>query len=117
MNTKWSARNCQLTTATIIFSFYFVEKAMSWCIGHLYQRLQRQCHSLITLRCRTMLRECDYQVLGTRVFFSPHVCKSELVKRNWCERLFSWPWRPWMSTRMISVPVMYRVGIDIFSHP
>ena len=23
---------------------------------------------------------------------------------SWCERLFSWPWRPWVRTRTITAP-------------
>lgn len=26
------------------------------------------------------------------------------VKRTWCERLFSWPWRPWVATRVVYEP-------------
>lgn len=39
------------------------------------------------------------------------------VKRSWAERLFSWPWRPWIKADAINVPSMVRIGNDIFCHP
>jgi hypothetical protein len=45
--------------------------------------------------------------------------KTELVKRTWVERLFSWPWRPWQKWKAIQVPSdeMIGVGSTFFVHP
>jgi len=29
------------------------------------------------------------------------ITESEIVPRTWRERLFSWPWRPWVKTKLI----------------
>lgn len=46
---------------------------------------------------------------------------SREVERSWKERLFSWPWKPWKSTKTEhypeAVPVMYRIGNRIVGHP
>ena len=34
----------------------------------------------------------------------PRLVKIETVPRSWCERLISWPWRPWMTTRTVIRP-------------
>ena len=43
------------------------------------------------------------------------------VKRSWKERLFSLPWRPWITHKTIQVPnykpAMFRVGDMIIYHP
>ena len=42
-------------------------------------------------------------------------------KRTWKERLFTSPWQPWKTTKLIaypeSKPVMYRIGNQIVGHP
>ena len=44
------------------------------------------------------------------------------IPRTWKERLFSWPWRPWQATRIVTTyePTMYRIGWPsphILAHP
>jgi hypothetical protein len=35
---------------------------------------------------------------GMRIFINDSMT-GEHIKRSWWERLFSWPWRPWVSTK------------------
>jgi len=42
---------------------------------------------------------------GKEIITSLHMTKTSdpfSVKRTWRERLFSWPWRPWQTTKMIT---------------
>lgn len=43
------------------------------------------------------------------------------IKRRWKTRLFSWPWQPWRTHRLILVPiyepVIYRIGDTVVYHP
>jgi len=41
------------------------------------------------------------------VITSPHMTEpvevEREIKRSWKERLFTWPWQPWLSTKVITV--------------
>jgi hypothetical protein len=43
------------------------------------------------------------------------------MRRSWRERLLSWPWRPWVATKEISVEVpderYYTFGNVVVCHP
>lgn len=63
---------------------------------------------------------------GMPVAISPHVPqyakKKVTVRRSWRERLFSRPWRPWISTKVIEVddpetPVVWMVDRRLMMHP
>jgi hypothetical protein len=60
---------------------------------------------------------------GYRLVESPFCTVSEerLVKRSWKERLFTWPWRPWKSTKVVEVsvpdPNYYIVDDQVVGHP
>lgn len=62
---------------------------------------------------------------GMRVIESVYLTQASepvLVQRTWGERLFSRPWRPWSSTKLVSTTIPYRgfykVGNDtIVIHP
>ncbi len=41
----------------------------------------------------------------------------DMVKRSWFERLFSWPWQPWIKSVSVKTPSMVRIGKDIYCHP
>ncbi|MBI5307694.1 MAG: hypothetical protein HZB37_05010 [Planctomycetes bacterium] len=41
----------------------------------------------------------------------------DVIKRSWRERLFSWPWRPWVGSASVNTPSMVRIGTDIYCHP
>lgn len=47
--------------------------------------------------------------------------RPEKVKRTWKERLFTLPWKPWITHKTIQVPnykpAMYRLGNQIIYHP
>jgi hypothetical protein len=49
----------------------------------------------------------DDRMLGLRIIESPLLTKDEqrTVGRSWRERLWSWPWRPWQATKVITVLV------------
>lgn len=50
-----------------------------------------------------MISDLDRRyIAGMPVFTSEHMCKkmTETIDRTWRERLFSWPWRPWVTQRM-----------------
>ena len=51
---------------------------------------------------------------------NPNMTVAHTVPRSWVERLTSWPWRPWRSTRTIQVPSddCYMMGRDVMiCHP
>lgn len=39
------------------------------------------------------------------IVYSPHayLIEDEEIERGWGERLFSWPWRPWVTTKVVEV--------------
>jgi len=41
----------------------------------------------------------------------------DMQKRSWRERLFSWPWKPWVKSYPVNTPSMVRVGNEIYCHP
>ncbi len=47
--------------------------------------------------------------------------RPEQRKRTWKERLFSIPWRPWITHKTIQVPnykpIMFRIGNVFYYHP
>lgn len=49
------------------------------------------------------------------------VIEQRPARRSWCERLLSWPWRPWQATKQISVEVpderYYTFGNVVVCHP
>lgn len=61
---------------------------------------------------------------GFRVVLSPSLTEPGepvQVPRTWRERLFTWPWRPWRTTRTYVPQVpssqAYRVGDTLYLHP
>jgi hypothetical protein len=44
-----------------------------------------------------------------------------LARRSWRERLLSWPWRPWVATRMVDIevpdPHCHTFGNVMVCHP
>jgi hypothetical protein len=60
---------------------------------------------------------------GLRVLLSVHLTQDQpiIVRRTWWERLWSWPWRPWTSTRVqvLRVPSSeaLRIGDLLVIHP
>jgi hypothetical protein len=49
---------------------------------------------------------------------SAHVDDYDRISRTWKERLWSWPWRPWVSYRLLHNPKFYQLanGTIICSH-
>ncbi len=49
------------------------------------------------------------------------VPEEHVVSRPWRERLFSWPWKPWVAEKMVVVQVpdkqVYVMGHSIICHP
>jgi hypothetical protein len=46
-------------------------------------------------------------------------CTQVAVERNWFERLLSWPWRPWIKTKVVLSHVVpgdyaFSIGNDLF---
>lgn len=41
---------------------------------------------------------------GYKIITNELMCDMRIHKRNWSERLFSWPWEPWKPTKMVKVP-------------
>jgi len=56
-------------------------------------------------------------MLGLQIYESPNSYEVQIIKRSWRERLWSWPWRPWVVTKVFHKPVMYRIGNKIVAHP
>ena len=44
-----------------------------------------------------------------------------VVRRTWRERLFTWPWRPWTTTKIVTVTVpsgrVLQIGNSLVMHP
>lgn len=47
---------------------------------------------------------------GIPIVETPYAVTSEEVGRTWWERLFSWPWRPWVRTKFVDKPAIYVVS-------
>jgi len=49
------------------------------------------------------------------------VLEQHTVRRSWCERLFSWPWRPRVAENTVTVEApdswMYWAGLTVYCHP
>ena len=43
-------------------------------------------------------------ISGYQMIESIYLTKPKKVERLWKERIFSWPWKPWRSTKIIQVP-------------
>ena len=56
-------------------------------------------------------------MLGLRIHESPNSYEVQIIKRSWRERLWSWPWRPWVVTKVFHKPAMYQIGNTIVAHP
>jgi hypothetical protein len=57
---------------------------------------------------------------GLKLTQSHYLATTRTVNRTWRERLFSWPWRPWLATRIerIPDPSLYQLGGDtLVGHP
>lgn len=63
------------------------------------------------------------RLLGVPVITSRYLTISTTVEveRTWRERLFSWPWRPWRSTRTVTIykpdPLIYETERGLVMHP
>lgn len=63
------------------------------------------------------------RLVGMPVRFSEYLTKPEerIVSRSWRERWLSWPWRPWVATRTLTVQVpsneALMVGGYLVMHP
>jgi len=44
---------------------------------------------------------------------TPYAIEHKEVKRAWRERLFSWPWRPWVKTKIVVEPAMFIVNRNL----
>lgn len=58
-----------------------------------------------------MLNNNGFTYAGMQVYVHPDFA---VVKRSWKERLFSWPWRPWVSTKQIPNPLFGEDGESSF---
>lgn len=52
-----------------------------------------------------------------KVIIDNNCAKRIVTKRTWKERLFSWPWRPWVAETITYKPEMWKVGDAIICHP
>ena len=56
-------------------------------------------------------------MFGQQIITSVHCYEVQSIKRTWRERLWSWPWRPWVTFKTFHKPVAYRMGNQIVCHP
>lgn len=58
-------------------------------------------------------------IQGVPVILCPWMTETITVSRSWRERLLSWPWRPWQSTRSERIPsdVIYHMDGKMLMHP
>lgn len=60
---------------------------------------------------------------GWQIIESNHLTipVDKIVNRSWIERLFSWPWKPWIKTKLITErhpdPNIYKIDNKIICHP
>lgn len=52
-----------------------------------------------------------------KIIIDKHVSDYDQIKRTWKERLFSRPWRPWVSKKSVHNPKIYRAGDTIICSP
>ena len=50
------------------------------------------------------------------VYYSPNCVIHKTVKRTWKERLFTFPWNPWLATKICFEPTIYKIGNDFVAH-
>lgn len=55
---------------------------------------------------------CALHFHGTPVVLSDSLTDTKWVRRSWWERLFSWPWRPWVAEKPIQVPSRKALEVD-----
>lgn len=58
-------------------------------------------------------------VMGSlNIITSVHINDFNLIERSWRERLFTLPWRPWLKTKSVYSPKIYKLGNgDIICSP
>jgi len=56
---------------------------------------------------------------GLKFIESMHCVKYRSEPRTWKERLFSWPWRPWIKDKSVPYPSpdLYQNGDTFIGHP
>lgn len=54
---------------------------------------------------------------GFKVIESVYVSDYENIMRTWRERLFTLPWRPWVKTRRVYAPSVYKMGDTLICSP
>lgn len=56
-----------------------------------------------------------------RFIEAPTMLKTTVVPRTWRQRLFSWPWRPWVLTTTATIPdpdlKFNRLTLTYYGHP
>lgn len=59
------------------------------------------------------------RLLGGHVHLSPFLTEPKTVERTRRERWLSWPWRPWVRTKVIQVPSrqVLQMGRSFLVHP
>ena len=56
------------------------------------------------------MRKQQYLPIGdfhVPIIETPYAIEHKEVKRTWRERLFSWPWCPWVKTKIVEQPAIY----------
>ena len=54
---------------------------------------------------------------GAPVFYVDSAVKKTSVRRTWKERLFSLPWRPFVTMKVVYEPAIYQAGNSLLVHP
>jgi hypothetical protein len=51
-----------------------------------------------------------------QIYYSNICGNIKTIKRNWKDRLFTFPWRPWLKTKIYIEPTIYKVGNNFVAH-
>ncbi len=56
--------------------------------------------------------------IGIQIITDPYVSDYDQVRRTWRERLFSWPWQPFVKFKTVYSPKYYKIeGNKILCSP
>lgn len=66
------------------------------------------------VEAQELLKE-GYSIPPPKLFVSMHVI--EMVPRTWKERLWSWPWKPWVKEKAVPGTKVLHTPLGFMCHP
>lgn len=64
----------------------------------------------MTIPSHLMEEAFGWRVIGSNIITSCYISDYDSIERSWKERLFTLPWRPWLKTRSVYSPKIYKLA-------